>query len=117
MRQQFHHRSPVGRRGRDGLDPGVVIGHPGLILADELPQVPVAADLPGARVVDHHLARPRRLKTVAVAPVQRGEELPDRIGLARGAGLLARQLHGADEVRKPRHGDTTLPHPPGASAG
>ena len=49
--------------------------------------------------------------------VQRREELPDRISLARGAGLLARQLHGAGEIRKPRHGDTTLPYPPGAPAG
>ena len=33
-------------------------------------------------VVNHHLARPRGLEDVAVAPVQRGEELPYRISLA-----------------------------------
>ena len=103
VRQQFHHRPAAGRRGGDGLDPGVVLGQPGLIPADEVPQLPVAADLAGPGVVDHHLARPRGLEDVGVAPVQCGEVLPDRISLARGAGLLARQLHGADEIRKPRH--------------
>src|SRR5215475_6252760 len=116
MRQQLHHRPSAGRRGRDGLDPGVVIGHPGLILADEVPQLLVAADLAGAGVVNHHLARPRGLEDVAVAPVQRGEELPDRISVARGAGLLARQLYGAGEIRKPRH-DTPHSSLTGASAG
>ena len=92
-------------------------GQPGLIPADEVPQLPVAADLAGPGVVDHHLARPRGLEDVGVAPVQCGEVLPDRISLARGAGLLARQLHGADEIRKPRHRNTTLPHAAGTPCG
>src|SRR6185437_13823258 len=106
-----------GRCGGDGLDPGMVLGQPGLVPADEVPQLPVAANLAGPGVVDHHLTRPRGLEDVGVAPAQCGEVLPDRISLARGAGLLARQLHGADEIRKPRHRDTTLPHAAGTPCG
>src|SRR6185437_8816697 len=106
-----------GRCGGDGLDPGMVLGQPGLVPADEVPQLPVAADLAGPGVVDHHLARPRGLEDVGIAPVQCGEVLPDRISLARGAGLLARQLHGADEIRKPRHRNTTLPYAAGTPCG
>ncbi len=52
---------------------------------------------------------------MSVTLVQRGEVLPHRISLTRGPGLPARQLHGTDEVRKPRHRNPTLPRPPGTS--
>src|SRR6267154_1256392 len=75
VRQQFHHRPAAGRCGGDGLDPGMVLLQPGLIPADEVSQLPVAADLAGPGVVDHHLARPRILEDVGVAPAQCGEVL------------------------------------------
>ena len=103
VRQQFHHGPPAGDGGGHGLDTGVPLGQPGLILADEPPQLPVAADLACAGVIDHHLARPHSLQGVGVTLVQRGEVLRDRISLACGASLPARQLHRAGEVRKPRH--------------
>jgi hypothetical protein len=40
MRQQFHHRPPAGRRGRDGLDPGsprAAVGGALLLASDTLP--------------------------------------------------------------------------------
>src|SRR5947207_3157491 len=80
-----------------------MLGHPGAIAADELPQLAVAADLARAGIVDHHLARPRRLQGAAVTGVQRGEELPDRVRVTRVAGLPARQLHRTDELREPGH--------------
>ena len=107
--QQFDHGPPAGHGGGHGLGPGVQLGQPGLVPADEPPQLPVAADLAGAGIVDHHLAGPHGLQGVGVTLVQRGEVLPDRIGLTCGAGLPARQLHGAGEVRKPRHLDHLLP--------
>ena len=74
----------------------------------------VAPDMRGYNLsdkprVDHHLTGPHGLQCVGVTLVQRGEVLPDRIGLACGAGLQARQLHGAGEFRKPRHLDHLLP--------
>ena len=78
-------------------------GQPGLILADEPPQLLVAADLAGAGIVDHHLARPHGLQSVGVTFVQCGEVLGDWISLTGGASLPAHQLHGTGEFRKPRH--------------
>src|SRR5262245_18113281 len=61
------------------------------------------SDHSGMRVVDHHLTRPRSFQNARVAPVQGGDVLTDRIDLTCGPDLPARHLHGADEVRKPRH--------------
>jgi hypothetical protein len=44
-----------------------------------------------------------------IASVQRGDVLPDRIGLTCGAGLPAHQLERTDEVRKPRHPNPCQP--------
>jgi hypothetical protein len=76
---------------------------PGEIPLDELAHLPVTADLAGARVVDHHLARPCRLQVASVTVVQGSEVLPDRVGAARLARLLARQRRGTGEFREPRH--------------
>jgi hypothetical protein len=81
VRQQFHHGPPAGDRGGHRLDPGVLLGQPGFVLADELPQVSVAADLTGPGVVDDHLPGPHGLQRAGVTVVQRGEVLPDRISL------------------------------------
>jgi hypothetical protein len=101
--QQFDHGPAVLAGGRHGLGPGVMLGHPGAVRPDELPQLVVAADLTRPRVVHHHMARPRGFQFVRVAVGQGGEVLPDRIGLAGGTGLAARKFHRADEVRKPGH--------------
>jgi len=61
VRQQFDHGPPVSKRGGHDLGADVVLGHPGLILADEPPQLPVAPDLACAGVIDDHLAGPHRL--------------------------------------------------------
>ena len=106
LRQVYHqldHGLPVGRGGGHGLRPPVHPGQPQLVLADEVPDVPVPADLAGPRIVDHHLARPGRLQVAGVGLVQRGDVVPDRIGVARPAGLQPGQFHGAGELRKPRH--------------
>ena len=107
--QQFNHGPPVGAGGGHRLGTGVVLGQPGLVPADELPQLPVAADLACAGIVDHHLAGPHGLQGAGVAGVQRLEVLPNRIHLAFGTSLPAGQLHRAGEFRKPRHLD---PHAP-----
>ena len=104
--EEFDHGPPADARRRHRLDPCVALGQPDLIAANELPQLPVAADLAGFGVVDHHLTWPHGLQGVRVALGQRGEVLPDRIGLTRGASLHACQLRGVDEVRKPRHRDS-----------
>jgi len=78
------------------------------------PQLPVAADLAGAGIVDHHLTWPHRLQSASVTVVQRGEVLPHRIGSASRASLLAHQFYGTGEVRKPWHRD---PYPSPDSAG
>ena len=113
VRQQFHHGPATGHGAGHGLGPCVQAGQPGQVATDEPPYLPVAPDLARAGIVDHHLTRPLLLQQVSVTLVQRGEVLRDRIGLTRGAALPARQLHGADEIRKPRHRNTTLPRPPG----
>jgi hypothetical protein len=91
----------------------MALGQPGLILADEPPQLLVAADLACAGVVDHHLARPHSLQSAGVTFVQRGEVLRDRISLVCGASLPACQLHGAGEFRKPRQRNPYGPLPAG----
>ena len=103
VRQQLHHGPPADDGGGHGLGTGVQPGQPGLVLADEPPQLPVAADLARAGIVDHHLAGPHGLQGVGVTLVQCGEVLRDRISLTCDASLPAGQLHGTGEVRKPRH--------------
>ena len=109
VRQQFDHGPPADDGGGHGLDTGMALGQPGLILADEPPQLLVAADLARAGIIDHHLARPRSLQKVGVTFVQRGEVLRNRISPTCGTSLPARQLHGTGELRKPRH---LNPHAP-----
>jgi len=111
VRQQLHHRPPAGTRRGHRLDPGTAPGQPGLIGADEPPQLPVAADLARARIINRHLTRPHRLQVAAITVVQRGEVLPHRIRPARRPGLPARQLHRTDKIRKPRHRNHLLPWP------
>ena len=53
------------------LGTNVALGHPGLVLPDELPQLLVAADLTGAGIVDDHLTGPHVLESVGVTVVQR----------------------------------------------
>ena len=113
VRQQLHHGPPVGHGAGHGLGTGVQAGQPGQVAADKPAQLPVAADLARARIIDHHLTRPGILQKAGITFVQRGEVLRDRISLTRGAGLLARQLHSTYEVRKPRHRNTPLHSPPG----
>jgi hypothetical protein len=113
VRQQFHHGPPVGHSAGHGLGTGVQARQPGQVAADEPAQLPVAADLARARIIDHHLTRPRILQEAGITFVKRGEVLRDRISLTLGAGLLAGQLHSTDEVRKPRHRITPLHRPPG----
>ena len=104
--EQFDH-GPRGDAGRGHrLNVRVALGQPGLVVADELPQLPVPADLSCLGVVDHHLTRPYSLQNVRVALAQRGEVLPDRISLTRGASLYACQRRGVGELRKPRHRDS-----------
>ncbi len=103
VRQQFYHGPPADNGGGHGFDTGVALGQPGLILADEPPQLLVAADLARAGVVDHYLPRPHSLQSAGVTFVQCGEVLRDRISLACGTGLPARQLQSTGEIRKPRH--------------
>ncbi len=61
MHQEFYHGPAADAGGGDRLGPRVPVGPCRLVLADELPQVPVAADLARARVMDHYLAWPHRL--------------------------------------------------------
>ena len=67
----------------------LALGEPGLIVADELAQLPVAVHLAGVGLVDHHLARPYRFQRTGVAVVQGGEVLGDRISQTGGVGLLS----------------------------
>ena len=98
MCQQFHHGPPADHGAGDGLGAGVQPGQPGQVATDEPPQLPVAADLAGAGIVDHYLTRPHRLENVSITLVQRSEVLPDRIGPTGRASLLARQFYGAGEL-------------------
>ena len=117
VRQQLYH-GPVPDDGRGhGLDPGVTLVQEGLTLPNEPAQLPMTPDLAGMGIVDDHLTRPHRLQGVRVALVQRGEVLPDRIGLTGGASLPARQLHRIHEVGQPWHRNPTFPfRPPGMLA-
>jgi hypothetical protein len=94
---------------RSSATSSLVLGEQGLTPRDELPQLLVASDLAGARVVHHHLALPHVLQGACIASVQRGDVLPDRIGLTCGASLPAHQLERTDEVRKPRHPNPCQP--------
>src|ERR1700733_7130001 len=87
----------------DGLDGGMMLRPEGLILADEAPELVMAADLPGTRVVDHHVARPDRFELAAGTGLQDIEVLADGIRLRSGPRLLACQLDSTHEVWKPRH--------------
>jgi hypothetical protein len=82
-----------------------ILAQPDLVHVDEVPQLFVAADLPGAGVEHRDLAGPGRLERARVAVVQRREELPHGIFVPLDASLLVRQLGGVDEVREPRHLD------------
>ena len=113
--EQFEHGPAVDAGGGHSLDPGPPVGKPHLVAVDELPELPVTADLTGVRVVDHHLAGPGVAQRVQVAVVERVEVDADGIGFAFGAGLPARQLHGADEVGEPGH--LSPRHPGRATAG
>ena len=60
-----------GAAGRTSSRPrvsvaGVTLRPQGLVLPDELPQLPVPADLAGAGIVDHDVAGPHRLQSVRV---------------------------------------------------
>ncbi|HEX4398621.1 MAG TPA: vitamin B12 dependent-methionine synthase activation domain-containing protein, partial [Trebonia sp.] len=101
--QQLHRRPPGSDRAGHRVDRRVKLPEQGLAPADKVAQLPVAADLADARVVDDHLAWPHGLQGPEVTVVQRGDVLPHGVGLPRGARLLAGQLHGTGEVRKPRH--------------
>lgn len=109
VHHQLDHGLPADHGGGHRLRPRVHPGQPELVLADEVPHLPVPADLAGPRVVDHHVARPGRLQVGGVLLVQRGDVVPDRIGAARGARLQPGQLHGTGELRKPRHLALLLP--------
>ena len=116
--QKFHDGPPVGHGGGYGLGAGVQASQPGQVAADEPVQLPVAADLARARIIDHHLTRPRILQKAGITLVKRGEVLRDRISLTRGAGLLARQLHTL--TKSGNHGIATprsIAHPALAPAG
>jgi hypothetical protein len=89
----------------------MVVSQPGLALPDEPSQLPVAADLASAGIVDHNLARPHCFQGVGVTLNQCGEVLSDRISLTCGTSLDAHQLHGTDELRKPRHLNLFAPLP------
>ncbi len=58
VRQQFDHGPAADDGAGHGLGVGVQPGQPGQVAADELPHMPVAADLARAGIVDHHLTRP-----------------------------------------------------------
>ena len=103
VRQQLHHGPPADNGGGHGLDPGVALGQPGLIVADKPSQLPVAADLTSVWVVDHDLSRPHRLQNVGVTSVQCGEVQRDGISHTCGTSLPAGQFHRTSELRKPRH--------------
>ena len=103
MRETLHDGPPTTRRGGHGLGAGVALGQHGLTLLDELPQLPVAADVTGVGVEDRDLARPDGLERAGVAMFDGGQVLPDGIDLTGRSGLPARQLDGRDEIRKPRH--------------
>jgi hypothetical protein len=105
MRQKFDHGPVPDDAGGDGLDTSAAFGQCGLTLPDEAPQLPVASDLAGVRVVDDHLARPHVLQSAGISSVQRGEVLPDRISPSIGPSLPAYHLGSTGEFRKPRHPD------------
>jgi hypothetical protein len=83
----------------------VALGQGGLTPPNELPQLPVASNLAGVRVVDHHVARPHLFQSAGIASVQRGEVLPDRIGPTFDPSLAAHHLRSTGEFWKPRHHD------------
>ena len=89
MGQQFNHRPPIDDGGGHGLNTGVAIGEPRLILADESPELPVATDLASFGVVYHHLARPDILQSVGVPLVEGVEILRHRISQTCGPSLTA----------------------------
>jgi len=109
--QELDHGPAAGDGGGHGLGTGVSAGQPGLVPADEPPQLMVAADLARPGIVDHYLARPHGLQGTGVTMVQRGEVPRDRIGLTGGTSLKARQLNGTSEVREPRHLNPRAPFP------
>jgi len=113
VRQEFYHGPLADTHGGHGLDTGVALDQPGLILSDEPPQLPVAADLACAGIVNHHLARPYSLQCAGVAFVQCLDVLRDRIRLPCGASLHSRKLQGLGEFWKPRHLNLPDPWPAG----
>ena len=94
MSQELNHGPPAYDGRGHGLDTGTALGQPGLILADEPPQLLVPADLACPGVVDHHLSGPHGLQSLGVTAVQGVEVLRDRISLTCGTSLLSRQLDG-----------------------
>ncbi len=68
--QQFYHGPAADHGGGQRLDTGVAVGQPGLVVTYKLPQLPVTADLPGAGVVNNHLAGPYSLQGVRVTLVE-----------------------------------------------
>ncbi len=99
---EFHHGSAAHTRGRHGVDPGIALGEPGPILPDEPSQPPVAVDLAGTRIVDHHLAGPHRLQRgYHPCSKRRGIARRDRPGRWHESAGGPTRRRG--EVRKPRH--------------
>jgi hypothetical protein len=107
--KQLNYRPPAIDGGGHRFGTGLALRQEGSALPDEPTQMSVATDLPGARVVDHHVRGPRRLKIVRVPAVQGVDVLSDRVSLTGCTSLLSRQLHGTDEVRKPRHLEPPAP--------
>jgi len=105
VRQQLDDGPPTDTGGGHGLDPCVALGEHGLTPVDKPPQLPVAADLARARVVDHHLAGPHGLQEVDVALVQRGEYCP--AGSARPTVRVCLRASSTASAKSGNHGIST----------
>jgi hypothetical protein len=85
---------------------GVTVGQPGPVATHKLPQLPVAPDLPGARVINNHLARPHNLQSVRVTLIECVQVRRHGVSQTGVPSLVARQLGGVGKVREPGHCQT-----------